>query len=371
MKISQICLMLALVVSAGCQRSNGPQTPSVSDGSRDSAVTVARSEPADLVDMRLQVRCGDRFPLIKTVEQHVSQQTGTNTASAVTWLQLSLILTIEDTLDESVVLNVRYSRIQYAHNVDGRRTEYDSATPAGRIPYDAVPFAGLVGNGYAVQIGRDHTVEKLIGHDEFLRRCMAGVSVERRPALINEVAVRFGDEGVAGFVPDTVGLLPFDEDAKPELACRVQKGDSWNYSRRLMQPVPVHLNSTCRVVRVTPKSTEIDIAGRVIPGQTYGSDKSEDNGSVQIMGGTSFGKCIVDRATGLPMDVERQELLNVQVVAPNGTRVFQEKRITTTVRLFPEERGPMVKTPPTGAGIVPVSTENPDPHVHTIPAREI
>ena len=97
---------------------------------------------------------------------------------------------------------------------------------------------------------------------------MADVPVDRRPMLINETAVRFGNEGVAVFVPDTVGLLPFDKEVKPELACHVQEGDSSNYDRRLMQPIPVHLKATCRVIRVTPSSMEIDIARRIIPGQT-------------------------------------------------------------------------------------------------------
>ena len=372
MKIQYCSLMVAIVVMAGCQRTNAPATTSESgDNNADDqrAIPVAHAEPADLVDLRLKVQAGDRFPLIKTVEQSVSQQSSTDTASAVTRLQLSLVLTVEEVIEDSIVFNVRYSRIHYAHNVDGHQSVYDSSSPTETIPVDAVPYAGLPGNDYSLRIGPDHRVQELIGHDEFLERCMAGVPVARRATLMNEIAVRFGDDGVAGFVPDTIGLLPFDRKATSELACRVQEGDSWNYERQLMQPIPVNLKSTCRVIRVTPDSTEIDIAGRVTPGTTYSDDASSGGAAVRILGGTTSGTCIVDRRTGLPMDVERRELLNVQVIAPDGTKISQEKRIATTVRLFPEERGTVVGTPRRDSQIIPVSAEGPnkDPRARTIP----
>ena len=73
-----------------------------------------------------------------------------------------------------------------------------------------------------MRIGRSNNIEALIGYDLFLQRCVTGVSHDRRQTFMNEVAVRCGDEGVAGFIPDTIGLLPFDPGAKPEPASRVQ-----------------------------------------------------------------------------------------------------------------------------------------------------
>jgi hypothetical protein len=371
MKNQYRCLLLFVAI-AGCQRAEDQSVSSTAadnPSERTSAIPVAQAEPADLVDLRLRVQPGERFPLIKTVEQQVTQKSSSASANAVTRLQLSLILLVEEVTDDSVVFNVRYTRVHYAHNVDGRHSVYDSSAPTGSIPHDAVPYAGLVNNDYSMRIGRSNKVQELIGHDQFLQRCIAGVPHDRRQTLMNEVAVRFGDEGVAGFIPDTLGLLPFDTDATPELASRVQEGDSWNYERKLMQPIPVHLKSTCRVVRVTPATTEIDIAGRITPGQTYNSVKSSVGHSVRILGGITSGTCIVDRASGLPIDVNRQEILNVEVLSSKGTKISQEKRISTTVQLFPTERGPVVHTPIADSAIVPVSAAQPaaDGGVHTIP----
>lgn len=373
MKIQSCMVLIMMATTAGCQRPSAPQ-PAVDsgDGSADgvTGIPVAAAEPADLVDLRLRVNPGDRFPLIKTVEQSVAQQSSQGAATAMTRLQLSLVLTVEEVTDDSVVFNVRYSRVHYAHDVDGNRSVYDSSSPSGTIPVDAVPYAGLPGNGYSLRIGTDHRVLELIGHDEFIQRCMAGIPQARRETVRNEIAVRFGDDGVAGFVPDTIGLLPFDRQAGPETASRVQEGDSWVYERQLMQPVPVHLRSTCRVIRVTPRSAEIDIAGRVTPGTTWSDvTASAAAATVRILGGTTSGTCIVDRRTSLPLHVERQELLNVQVVAPDGTQVTQEKSISTTVRLFPEERGPVVGRPQPEARILPVAAEGQqnDPRANRIP----
>lgn len=171
-------------------------------------------------DLRLRVQTGERFPLIKTAEQQLIQTSPSVSITAITQLQLILILLAEDVTDDYVVFNARYTRVYYAHTVDGHRNTYDSTSSIGPIPHDAGPYTGLVNNGYSVRIGRSSQVEERIRHDLFLQRCVSEVPYERRKTLMNEVAVRFGDEGMAGFIPDTIGLLPFDTYAKPELATR-------------------------------------------------------------------------------------------------------------------------------------------------------
>lgn len=354
-------ILLCVVISSGCQRSDDTQR--LADAGNESspastaAIPVAQAAPADLVDLQLRVEQGDRFPLIKTVEQQVVQSSQAATANAVTRLQLSLTLTVVESDPESTVFDVRYTRVHYAHNVNGQHTVYDSGTPGTAIPYDAVPYAGLIGQGYAVRVGRNHQVIELIGHDQFMQRCLARVPADRRQSLMNETAVRFGDQGVAGFVPDTLGILPFNDKVQPDLACRVQEGDSWTLERTLMQPVPVHLDSTCRLVRVTPTMAEIDMAGRITPGQTYAAGSGSVRDSVRILGGTTEGVCTVDRHLGLPLEVRRRELLNLQVSTESGAVIDQEKRITTEIRIFPQERGPVVRGTTPDPQLRPVAAE--------------
>ena len=119
------------------------------------------------------------------------------------------------------------------------------------------------------------------------------------------------------------------------------------------------------MVRVTPVTTEIDIAGRITPDQTY----SSVGHSVRIVGGITSGTCIVDRASGLPIYVNRQEILNVEVLASKDTKISQEKRISTIVQLFPTERRAVVRRPNAESAVIPVLANQPTANsdVHTIP----
>ena len=79
----------------------------------------------------------------------MTQTSSSAFANAVTRLQLSLVLLVEYVTDDSVVFNVRDTRVHYAHNVDGNRNIYDSMTSTGSIPHDVVSDAGSVNNDYS------------------------------------------------------------------------------------------------------------------------------------------------------------------------------------------------------------------------------
>ena len=67
------------------------------------------------------------------------------------------------------------------------------------------------------------------------------------------------------------------------------------------------------------------IAGRFTPGQTYLSGDSKSAGSVYVPDGITSGACIPDRRTRLPLEVQRQELRNVEIVTPDEPLVSQKK----------------------------------------------
>jgi hypothetical protein len=56
-----------------------------------------------------------------------------------------------------------------------------------------------------------------------------------------------------------------------------------------------------------------------------------------------MGSCTVDRRTGLPLELTRSRYLNLVVTTTAGEAVEQEKRIETTIRAYPEPRGPIVQ----------------------------
>lgn len=320
----------------------------------ESVRTVSRTaEPAEPAEpqvatargdrLELRLRTGDRFPLIKTVEQTLVQKSQTAPMTAHTRLELTLALEVEDVQPEFIQMRVRYSRVSYSHDLAGRRMEFDSAVHQSAVPSDAMPYAGMVNNGFSFRIGRDNRIRELLGYDDFLQRCVALIPPERRQTLLAEIGQRFGDDGVANFIDDTVGLLPYDTSVDAESATRVLVGDVWSRERRMMQPVPVHLTSTYRLTELNERTAEIEIAGRIAAGTAISGATSS---RLVIQGGHAAGHCSVDRDSGLPLDLNVTQFVTMSVTTDSGETVQQEKQVVTRVRTFPEMRGTVVDQSP-------------------------
>ena len=300
----------------------------------NAATHVSTTARGERLELRLQK--GDRFPLMKTVEQTLEQRSAIAPAVARTRLELMLAITVEEVKSDAVLLGVTYSRVAYEHNVNGQRLSYDSANHQGAVPWDAIPYAGMIDNGFSFWLGRDNRIRELVGYQSFLERCVAEVPLERRQTLLSEISNRFGDDGVANFIDDSIGLLPYDSTVDADAATRVLPGDVWTRERRLMQPVPIYLTSTYRLTGINRKTAEIEILGRVASGEAVAGS---EHGRLRIIGGHSEGHCSVDRATGLPLEMHLTRSITMKLTTSDNQEVTQEKQIVTTIRSFPETRG--------------------------------
>ena len=272
--------------------SDSTDVRTVSNSSKRQPSATGRTAPVG-EKLELRLRKGDRFPLVKTVEQRLEQKSDVVPAMARTKLELTLIITVEDVKSDAILLGVQYSRVAYQHDINGQQLSYDSASHRGAVPWDAIPYAGMVNNGFSFWLGRNNSIRELVGYRDFLERCVANVPIERRETLLSEISNRFGDDGVANFVDDSIGLLPYDSTVDEAAATRVMLGDLWTRERRLMQPVPIHLTSTYRLVSLDEKTADIEITGRVAAGE---AGAPSDVGRLRIIGGQSIGHCLVDRA---------------------------------------------------------------------------
>jgi len=302
--------------------------------------------------LELHLQQGDRFPLVKTVEQTLIQKSEISPAMARTKLELTMIITVEEVKADAILLGVRYNRVSYQHDINGQLLSYDSASHQGEIPWDAIPYAGMVNNGFSFWLGRNNSIRELVGYREFLERCVANVPLSRRDTLLSEISNRFGDDGVANFVDDSIGLLPYDNTVDEAAATRVMPGDLWTRERRLMQPVPIHLTSTYRLTSLNNESAEIEITGRVAAGE---AGAPSDVGRLRIIGGQSLGRCIVDRPTGLPLEMNLSRFIKMQLTTSDNQSVIQEKQIETTIRTFPQKHGSTVEYQRRESDIQPAS----------------
>ena len=247
---------------------------------------VAMASPEAHLELRLSA--GDRFPLVKTIRQNLVQKSAEYPANAQSQLEMHMVIQVEDVKPDAILMNVRYTRISYSQDINGQSLAYDSDTHQNAVPADVIPYAGMVNNGFSFWLGRDNRIRELVGYHEFLQRCVQNVSIERRQNLLAEISARFGDDGVANFVDDSVGLLPYNHQVSPEAATQVTVGDVWYRERRLMHPVPVFMKSTCRLLSLNESTAEIDITGRIASGESYSGDGAGQS-RIQIRGRTQYG----------------------------------------------------------------------------------
>ncbi len=338
----------------------------VSKTSQPSQLKSQRPQPVG-EKLELHLLHGDRFPLVKTVEQTLIQKSDISPAMARTKLELTMIITVEDVKADAILLGVIYSRVAYQHDINGQLLSYDSGSHQGEIPWDVIPYAGMVNNGFSFWLGRNNSIRELVGYKEFLERCVYNVPISRRETLLSEISSRFGDDGVANFVDDSIGLLPYDDSVDESAATRVIPGDQWTRERRLMQPVPIHLTSTYRLAALNKESAEIEITGRVAAGE---AGAPSDVGRLRILGGQSLGRCIVDRPTGLPLEMKLSRFIKMQLTTSDNQNVIQEKQIETTIRTFPQKHGSTVEHQPRQSHIQPASgTMTPPEYAQPIPTQ--
>ncbi len=303
--------------------------------SADKAVEPLPPTSEEKLDLRLNL--GDRFPLQKIVTQTLTQASPDGPVTSHSTLELLLAITVEEIRGDRKRLAVRYQHVRYRHDVAGQRVEYDSNSPAAPIPLQVQAYHGLVNNGFSFWIGPDNRVVELVGFGDFLKRCVEGVAPAHRQAVQTNLAALSGDEGIANFVDDSIGLLPFRVDGKGRRAV-VKVGDTWTRERQFVQPLPMYESSKYTLKALNDHIAEIDIVGGITCSTTYGpSDQQNKDVRVTVRGGHSFGRCLIDRCTGLPLNSQIERHLDMLVQLSDGVQFEQRKHIVTTIRAFPQQ----------------------------------
>ena len=358
-----VAIMSACVLFAGCGKSDPEGTAATDDSSsflddllgdvdlsepplpEDTSVTAQELAGSTDGAQRLELRLskGDTFPLVKSVEQTLVQKSEQYPENARTRLDLHMVITAQDVRDDAVLLNVKYTRVVYEHDVLGQHLNFDSERGLQGVPANLLPYAGMVGNGFAFWLNKDNRIGEVVGYSEFLQQCVRNVPPAERQQLLTQISARFGNDGVASFVDETVGLLPYNSAADAGSATQVAVGDVWTRERRVLSPVPVNIQSTCRLLSLDDKTAEIDIKGSIAPDAVASTSSPTSLPSLRVTEGRSMGSCVIDRTTGLPLQLNRSQYLTMAITTADGREVEQQKRIQTTIRTFPEQSAAVVQ----------------------------
>lgn len=305
-----------------------------------------KDEKVEVLELNLEVN--QRFPMIKTVEQKLSQASSAGIINSTSKLELILALTVEELRDDGRKrFKVSYTGVKYSHDIAGEQVHYDSNRSSGPVPPQVQAYQYLVNNGFSFWIGPDNKIVELVGFDEFIRRCLQNTAASQRETVLAKISESSGDDGVANFIDDSIGLLPYNIDENHKGGA-IRVGETWVKTRRLTQPIPMVLKTEYTLRELNDNIARINIAGDIAASK-ISSPINQHGKSVQlyIRGGKSFGSCLIDRKTGLPLESKIERFLETTVKLASGKEFEQQKQIVTTIRAFPhqEERplGPAAK----------------------------
>lgn len=350
--IAFLCFV-TMAGATGCGRNSAESDSSASDAALselESATETssdrvqlasAKSDKTENLELRLKV--GDRFPLIKTIEQRLRQVSAPKDAPIESWSQLTLTLAIhvEDIKDGVKQLGVSYQRVRYEHDIAGEKVRYDSAIAEKSIPEAAQVYHGLANNGFSFLLSADNRILKLIEFDAFLRRCVRHVPAQQQQEMLTRLVASTEDEGIANFVDDSIGLLPYNIDSR-HAGGSVKVGDTWRKTRQIVRPVPMTIDTRYRLESLNERYANVELLGQIIPAkiETFGNGPIRQGSLAETMtlrDGHCFGTCVIDRETSLPIQSRVVRQLNMSLKLPNGATFDQQKEITTTIRAFPQQ----------------------------------
>ncbi|MGH7127840.1 MAG: DUF6263 family protein [Planctomycetaceae bacterium] len=295
--------------------------------------------------LQLNLKVGDRFPLLKTVEQTLSQSSHEGLTKSGSRVELLLEIQVDEVhADGRKLLSVRYHRVRYSQDVAGRKVDYRSDDPAQAVPAEALPYHGLIGNGFSFWVGADNQVIEPVGFDEFLARCVRDVPEPQRQAVLARFSRVSAAEGIANFVDDSIGLLPYHSDPAGSGGA-VRVGDDWTRRREILDPMPLQLQTRYTLRELSETVAEIDILGTIAPSAPAAAvEQVSSEIQVTVRGGHSVGSCTIDRKTGLPIRSQVRRYLDMHVRRPDGAEFLQRKEVNTTIRAFPAQ-GATVEAP--------------------------
>ena len=298
-------------------------------------VTAKDAEPVPPVPpkakLQLQLAEGDTLPLVKTVYEKITQTTDKGPVHSETTVQLVMAIRVVKVEQDRKLLRVDYRRVQYRQNLAGEKLEYDSNDPPRVLPPEVQAYHGLVNNGFRFWLGPDNRILKIEDFDGFLKRCVAHIPLAQRQEMLIRFAKTTGDEGVANFIDDSIGLLPYKKAA-------VEIGENWTRTRQILRPVPLAITQKCTLTRLTDEFAEIDISGDVVPSTTFGPSKQPQGGlRLVVTGGKIVGSCRIRLKSGLPERSEIHRTYQMIVHYPDGRKFSQFKETRTVIEVFTEQ----------------------------------
>jgi hypothetical protein len=301
--------------SALATNSNAPTSASV----LDVPVVTLSSKPV--------LHIGDIFPLLKTVEQRVTQQRAGKQVTTTSRLTAKLMIEVVDIVSDDVekaaaanrtpgdlLLSIRYESVKFTQDIPGLEVAYDSDRSTASVPAAARPYDALVGQGFQFWLQRGGEVRELAGFQDFMQACLRDVSAEQRTEAWKSMAKTSPRDQIANFIDESVGLLPTGP---------LQLNNSWQRTQQVSHPVPIELSMQYTLREIGADQAVVSIGGTVQPGDVSPVGAVR----IEIRGGRVTGQATIDRRSGLPVSSQIDQEIQMAVQVP-GEAAFEQIKQT-------------------------------------------
>ena len=267
---------------------------------------------------------GESFPLLKSVTQSLIHETPRGIDRSESRLDLFVTLTVDRVDPVGTWLTASYRKVRYSLNIADTLVEYDSDFDGAIAPAEVRPYAAMVGNSFQFQLSPSNKVAAVSGLQTFMHNCIQSLPEEQQQPMLSVWRAQTGHNGVASFVDETIGMLPFDGG---KLA--ITAGDSWNRERTKGHPAPIRLKSLNRVVSSSGQTVTVAVTGTI---NTESNRPASAVSAPYVTNGQTIGQSVFDRRTGLPLQSRMDTSLDLAITNPDGTSSRQHKQIVSSIQ---------------------------------------
>ncbi len=200
---------------------------------------AAQCTPAEPVELRVNLKKGDKYVQTMTTEQKVVQSLpqmgpGVPAGKQTQTSTVTITYTIEctDVDEEGTTIKLTYDRIQVEKEQStamdgsksespGRKTVYDSQKDENPTDPETIAYSVMIGNGFSVKLSPRAEVLDMLGVEEFLNRVYSGLKIPDT-AEGREVKKMLHEQFGANTMKHMLSrsYLPYPEG-------KVAEGDSW------------------------------------------------------------------------------------------------------------------------------------------------
>jgi hypothetical protein len=212
--------------------------------------------------------------------------------------------------DHNQTILVHYDRIKMEQKSENLNVLFDSELPetadTGMAAMLAKPFRALLGNGYTMVMQPDGSVTSITGIESMIEAIISKMTEgtdmpeENVAQMRQQMGMQFNEEMLKNNMEQGFRFYP----SKP-----IKKGDTWNIKYTMKGGLPMIINTTYKLTKVSGSKAFVDVDA------TITVDSTQQMMGKVTMDGKQTGKIQIDIPSGLTTRADLKQDINMKMSA--------------------------------------------------------